>query len=45
MKESEIKKVAELIDEAITNREDEEKLNSIKEEIKKLCTEFPVPSV
>lgn len=45
MKESEIKKVAELIDEAIINRKDEEKLNLIKEEIQKLCIEFPVPSV
>ena len=45
MGENEIKKIASIIDEAITNREDKEKLKSLKEEIKKLCAEFPVPSV
>ncbi len=45
MKEEEIKKVTELIDKAIMNRENEEELKSVKEAIKKLCTEFPIPSV
>lgn len=45
MGEVEIKKIARLIDDAIMNREDEKKLKSFKEDIKKLCERFPIPSV
>jgi len=45
MKEEEIKKVSKWINEAIENRGDEEKLKNIKNEVKELCLEFPIPSL
>ncbi|MEA2088329.1 MAG: serine hydroxymethyltransferase [Patescibacteria group bacterium] len=45
MKEKEIKQIANFIDQAIQNKNKEEKLKEIKEEIKKICLNFPIPSV
>jgi len=44
MKEPQMEKIAELIDIAISNYEDEGKLQIIKEEIKSLCSNFPLYS-
>jgi glycine hydroxymethyltransferase len=44
MKEGEMKKVVELVDKAIKNKEDKNTLDKIKGEIKQLCLEFPVPT-
>lgn len=41
--EKECARVAELMIEALQNRSDEVKLNSIHEEIKTLCGKFPIP--
>jgi glycine hydroxymethyltransferase len=45
MKEEEIKRIAVWINSAIENRNNIEALDSIKEEVKKLCANFPIPSV
>jgi glycine hydroxymethyltransferase len=45
MKEEEMKQVAKWIDEAIINKGDQERLNNIKGEVKKMCSEFPIPSI
>jgi glycine hydroxymethyltransferase len=45
MKETEIKKIVEWIDQALQSREDEEKLMKIKKEIKEFTISFPIPSV
>ncbi len=45
MKEAETKQVANWINEAISNKDNEEKLQQIKEEIKQLCLKFPIPSM
>jgi glycine hydroxymethyltransferase len=42
-KEKECERVAELMVEAMKNRSDETKLDSIREEIRELCKRFPVP--
>jgi Glycine/serine hydroxymethyltransferase len=44
MKETEIILIAELIDQAIINRADENKLAELKLQVKKLCGKFPLPS-
>ncbi|MDD5528137.1 MAG: serine hydroxymethyltransferase [Patescibacteria group bacterium] len=44
MKEKEISLIAELIDRAIMNKEDETKLAELKTEVKKLCKKFPLPT-
>jgi glycine hydroxymethyltransferase len=44
MKEKEIILIAELIDQAITNRADENKLAELKLQVKKLCGKFPLPT-
>jgi len=41
---TEIKKIVSLMNEAIELREDKDKLALIKEEIRKICLEFPLPS-
>jgi len=43
MKELEMIKIAEWIDQAISNWQEKEKLALIKEEVKALCLKFPVP--
>jgi len=45
MKESEIKQVVSWIDEAINNKDEDLKLESLKEEVKNLCSKFPVPGI
>lgn len=45
MKESDMKKVAFWIDEAIKNRDNENELARIKEEVKEFCLQFPVPGI
>ena len=42
MKEKEMKRIAEIINTAITNSEDETKLNSLVNEVKELCSGFPL---
>jgi glycine hydroxymethyltransferase len=42
MKESEMKKIAELINKVIKNIDDKKVLLDVKENIKKLCSEFPL---
>jgi len=42
MKESEMKKIAELINKVIDNIDDKKVLLDVKENIKKLCSEFPL---
>jgi glycine hydroxymethyltransferase len=44
LKEEEVKKVAAFMDEAFGNKNDEVKLVAIKEEVKKLCEQFPIPT-
>ncbi|MBI5237647.1 MAG: hypothetical protein HY887_04420 [Deltaproteobacteria bacterium] len=41
MKEGEMKTIADLIDRAIKNKDNEAALNSIKNEVKELCAAFP----
>ncbi len=42
MKETEMKKIAEIINSAIINYEDDTKLESLTEEVKQLCSGFPL---
>lgn len=42
MKEAEMKKIAELINKVINSVDDKKMLFNVKEEIKNLCTEFPL---
>jgi len=42
MKETEMKRIAEIINSAIINYEDDEKLDSLTEEVKVLCSGFPL---
>jgi glycine hydroxymethyltransferase len=42
MKEPEMKKIAEIIDRAITNYDNESELASIKKDVKTLCSNFPL---
>jgi len=44
MKETEIKLIAGYIDEALINREDEKKLEALKQKVKELCAKFPIPT-
>ncbi|MDD4901552.1 MAG: serine hydroxymethyltransferase [Patescibacteria group bacterium] len=44
MKEAEMTKIAEWIDQAIMNKNDETKLAELKKEVKKLCGKFPLPT-
>ena len=42
MKETEMRKIAEMINSAIINHEDDSKLESLTEEVKQLCSGFPL---
>ena len=44
MKEAEMKLIVSLMDKALMNKDDEIKLAELKEEIKKLCEKFPIPT-
>jgi len=44
MKEEEMKTIVSYIDEAIQNKEDEDRLKKIKEKVKELCLKFPIPT-
>lgn len=44
-KETEMKKIAELIDRTITNHADDAALAKIKAEVKELCSAYPLPGV
>ncbi len=44
MGEVEVRKIVSLIDEAMEGREDEKKLEKIKEEVKNMCKKFPLPT-
>jgi len=39
-----MKLIVSYIDEALMNRENEEKLNDLKEKVKALCAKFPIPT-
>lgn len=45
MKENEIRHIAKWIDAALVNREEIQVLDSIKNEVKELCKDFPIPSL
>ncbi|MEA2007266.1 MAG: serine hydroxymethyltransferase [Patescibacteria group bacterium] len=45
MKEEEMKKIVTWIDDAISNKDNEENLKEIKKKIKHMCLEFPIPSI
>lgn len=45
IKEEETKKIAEFIDKALKNRDNEEVLQQIKQEVKTFCKAFPVPGI
>ena len=42
MKETEMKRIAEIINSAVINFEDDSKLESLQEEVKQLCSGFPL---
>ena len=44
MKEEEMKTIVAHIDEALQNKEDEARLNELKDKIKELCAKFPIPT-
>ncbi|MFA6417161.1 MAG: serine hydroxymethyltransferase [Patescibacteria group bacterium] len=44
MKEAEMKLIVSLMDKALINKDDDNKLAEFKEEIKKLCAQFPIPT-
>ncbi len=44
MKEEEMKLIVSYIDEALENKENDLKLNNLKEKVKLLCAEFPIPT-
>jgi len=45
VKEEEIKKIVVWINSAIEHKDEIEILESIKDEVKKMCLEFPIPSI
>jgi len=45
MKEEEMKKIAYWISEALKNKDNDNKLETIRQEVKELCGKFPIPSV
>lgn len=45
MKEAEATRLAEIMIEALKNKDDENKKTSLKEEVTALCTSFPIPDV
>jgi glycine hydroxymethyltransferase len=42
MKEEEMKIISRILKEAVVNKDDEEKLRNLKEEILELCKKFPI---
>jgi len=44
MKEAEMKIIAQLIDEALKNKDNEEQLSNLKEQVRELCARFPLPT-
>ncbi|PIR95189.1 serine hydroxymethyltransferase, partial [Candidatus Falkowbacteria bacterium CG10_big_fil_rev_8_21_14_0_10_37_6] len=45
MKEDDMKKVANWINETLNNKDNEGKLKNIKTEIETFCAQFPVPGI
>ena len=45
MKEAEMEKIAGWIDQTISNVEDKKVLSQIKEEVREMCLQFPVPGI
>ncbi len=45
MKEAEMEKIADWIDQVITNIDDHELHQKVKEEVKEMCKDFPVPGI
>ena len=44
LKENEMKLIVEYIDLALQNKENEEKLSDLKQKVKALCEQFPIPT-
>jgi len=44
LKEEEMKLIVAWIDEALQNKEDDNKLSVLKKKVKELCTKFPIPT-
>jgi glycine hydroxymethyltransferase len=44
LKEDDMAKVAEWMKQAIDNRDDEAKLNMLRDEVRKFCLQYPLPS-
>ena len=44
LKEGEMKLIAQYIDEALQNKDSEEKLTALKMKVKELCEKFPIPT-
>lgn len=45
MKEKEMVKIAKYIDEVLRNRDDEKTINSVRDDIKKFTSNFPIPGI
>jgi len=45
MKEAEMRRIAEWIDEILKNKDNQNKLKTIKNEVKAMCLKFPIPSI
>ncbi len=45
MKEAEMRQIASWIDDALKNKDNQNKLKTIKEEVKAMCLKFPIPSI
>ncbi len=45
MKEAEMEQIAIWIDNALKNKDDQNKLKIIKDEVKAMCLDFPIPSI
>jgi len=43
-KENESRLIVEFMDEALINKDNEEKLSELKEKVKELCNQFPIPT-
>jgi glycine hydroxymethyltransferase len=43
-KEQEARLIVEFMDEALINKDDENKLIELKEKVKELCNQFPIPT-
>jgi len=45
VKENDVHKIVDFMDQALKNRKDETKLLEIKQQVKEFCVKFPVPGI